>query len=74
MPQMRSQALTFFVFRLRSQQELGALLDEASTLGGRKLIDSFYRVATARPHSFLYIRLGQPQPHFLERFDFVLEP
>jgi hypothetical protein len=73
-PQIRTQALSFFVFKLRSQQELDALLDEVSALGGRKLIESFYRVATARPHSYLYIRLDQPQPQFLERFDFVLEP
>ena len=73
-PQMRTQALSFFVFKLRSQQELDALLDEVSALGGRKFVESCYRVATARPHSFLYIRLDQPQPQFLERFDYVLEP
>ena len=50
------------------------LLDEVSALGGRKFVESCYRVATARPHSFLYIRLDQPQPQFLERFDYVLEP
>ena len=73
-PQMRTQALSFFVFKLRSQQELDALLDEVSALGGRRFVESCYRVATARPHSFLYIRLDQPQPQFLERFDYVLEP
>lgn len=73
-PQMRTQALSFFVFRLRSQQELDALLDEVSALGGRKLVDSFYREATRKPYSFLYIRLDQPEPQFLERFDYVLEP
>ena len=73
-PQMRAQALSFFIFKLRSQQELDALLDEVSALGGRKLVDGFYREATKRPYSFLYIRLDQPQPMFLERFDFVLEP
>ena len=72
---MRTQALSFFVFKLRSQQELDALLDEVSALGGRKFVESCYRVATtARPHSFLYIRVDQPQPQFLERFDYVLEP
>ena len=39
-PQIRTQALSFFVFKLRSQQELDALLDEVSALGGRKLVDS----------------------------------
>ena len=73
-PQMRTQALSFFIFKLRSQQELDALLDEVSALGGRKLVDSFYREATRKPYSFLYIRLDQPQPMFMERFDFVLEP
>ena len=73
-PQMRTQALSFFIFKLRSQQELDALLDEVSALGGRKLVDSFYREATRKPYSFLYIRLDQPEPMFMERFDFVLEP
>jgi len=73
-PQIRTQALSFFVFKLRSQQELDALLDEVSALGGRKLVDSYYREATKKPYSFLYIRLDQPEPQFLERFDFVLEP
>jgi hypothetical protein len=40
---MRTQALSFFIFKLRSQQELDALLDEVSALGGRKLVDSFYQ-------------------------------
>ena len=38
-PQIRTQALSFFVFKLRIQQELDALLDEVSALGGRKLVD-----------------------------------
>ena len=67
---MRTQALSFFVFKLRSQQELGTLLDEVSALGGRKLVDSYYREAT----KILYIRLDQPEPQFLERIDSVLEP
>ena len=62
--QIRTQALSFCVFKLRSQQELDALLDEVSALGGRKLVDSYYREATKKPHSFLYIRLDQPQPEF----------
>ena len=73
-PQMRTQALSFFIFKLRSQQELDALLDEVSALGGRQLVTAFYREATRKPYSFLYIRLDQPQPMFMERFDFVLEP
>ena len=73
-PQTRSQALSFFVFRVRSQQELDALLDEVSALGGRKTVESFYREATKKPYSFLYIRLDQSEPQFLERFDYVLEP
>ena len=49
-------------------------MDEVSALGGRKLVDSYYRQATKKPYSFLYIRLDQSEPQFLERFDFVLEP
>ena len=49
-------------------------MDEVSASGGRKLVDSYYREATRKPHSFLYIRRDQSEPQFLERFDFVLEP
>ena len=45
-----------------------------SALGGRTLVDSYYRKATKKPDSFLYIRLDHSEPPFLERFDFVLEP
>ena len=65
-PQIRSQALSFFVFRLRSQQELDALLDEVSALGGRKTVESFYHEATKKSYSFLYIRLDQSEPQFLD--------
>ena len=66
--------MSFFVSKLRSQQELDALLDEVSALGGRKLVDSYCQEATKKPYSVLYMRLDQPEPQFLERFDFVLEP
>ena len=46
---------------MRSQQELDALLDEVSALGGRKLVDSYYREATKKTYSFLYIRLDQSE-------------
>ena len=62
------------MFKLRSQQELDALLDEVSALGARELVDSYYSEATKKPYSFLHIRLDQSKPQFLERFDFVLEP
>ena len=52
-PQIGAQALSFFAFKLRSQQELDALLDEVSALGGRKLVGSHYREATKKPYSFL---------------------
>ena len=73
-PQIRTQALSFFAIKLRSQQELDALLDEVSALGGRKLVDSYYREATKKPYSFLYICLDQSEPQLLQHFDFVLEP
>ena len=70
----RESSLPIFVFKLRCQQELDALLDEVSALGGRKLVDSYYREATKKPYSFLHIRLDQSVPQLLERVDFVLEP
>ena len=49
-------------------------MGEMSADGGRKLVDSYYREATKKSYLFLYIRLDQSKPQFLERFDFVLEP
>ena len=49
-------------------------MNEVSALGGRKLVDFYDREATKKPYWFLYIRLDQSEPQFLERFEFVLEP
>ena len=40
-PQIRTQALSIFVFKLRSQQELDALLDEVSALAVASLSKAF---------------------------------
>ena len=56
-PFIRTQALSWFVFRLRSQLELDAFCEEVSSLADKKAIYQYYKQATEEPFSFLYCRL-----------------
>ena len=46
-----------FIFRLRNQGDMDAILDELGALADKKTIQKIYNLATAIPHSFLYINL-----------------
>ena len=69
-PFIRTQALSWFVFRLRSQMELDAFCEEVSALADdKKTIYQYYRDATDEPYSFLYVRLDAKRPEFWVRFE-----
>ena len=75
-PQIRTQCTALFVFRLRSQAELDAVLEEVSATYDKKTVAGFYREATEEPFSFLYIRLEakKVEDMFWERFEYRLLP
>ena len=52
-PAIRSQATALMTFRLRSQMELGAVVEEISALVDKKSLLAMYREATAEPFHFL---------------------
>ena len=56
-PIIRKNATAMFIFRLRNQGDMDAVLDEMSALADKKTIQKIYNLATAAPHSFLYINL-----------------
>ena len=56
-PVVRKNATQLFIFRLRNQKDLDAILEELSGLYDKKTLDKIYRVATNDRHGFLYIDL-----------------
>ena len=72
-PFIRTQALSWFVYRLRSQLELEAFCEEVSALADKKTIYQYYKQATEEPYSFLYVRLDSPKPEFWVRFERLSE-
>ena len=57
-PIIRTKNAThLFVFKLRNQGDMDAILDELSALADKKTIRKIYSVATNKPHSFMYVNL-----------------
>ena len=75
-PQIRTQCMALFVFRLRSHLEHEAVLEKVSATYDEKTIAGFYREATEEPFSFLYIRLEAKKIEDMlwERFEYRLLP
>ena len=47
-----------FIFKLRNQMDLEAILEEMSALADKKTLMQIYNTATAKPYSFLYIKMN----------------
>ena len=64
------------MFRLRSQLDLSAVVDELSALYDKKTLLSIYNKATEEPFSFLYVLLTakKKEDMFFERFEHRLVP
>ena len=59
-PVVRKNAIQLFIFRLRNQKDLEAiLLEELSGLYDKNTLDKIYRIATDDRHGFLYVDLMQ---------------
>lgn len=60
---IRVNATDLVAFRFRSNQELKALLEEnGAVVGGERELERMYRIATAEPYSFLYLKLTAKDP------------
>jgi GTPase SAR1 family protein len=75
-PIIRVNATSLCIFRLRSEQELLAIVEEISAVYPKPVIIQLLREATEEPHSFLYVDLTAPRPDlmFWLRFERRLVP
>ena len=56
-PIIRKNITELYVYRLRNYRDLESLIEELSALYDKKTLLQLYNIATAEPHSFLYINL-----------------
>ena len=59
---IRVNATALVIFRLRSEQELLAIVEEISAVYPKDVVISLIRHATAEPYSFLYVDLAAKKP------------
>jgi len=57
-PIIRINAVELFVYRLRNQKDLDAVLEGTSALIDKQTLLKIYQECVAEPHSFLYIKLS----------------
>ncbi len=56
-PIRRKNITQLYVYKLRNNQDLEAVLEELSALADKKILLDMYSLATKEPHSFWYINL-----------------
>ena len=56
-PIVRKNMTDLYIYRLRNQADLDAIVEEVSAVYDKKTILKMYQFATSEPYSFLYIRL-----------------
>ena len=56
-PVVRKNITDLCIFRLRNQSDLDAVIDETSAIFNKATLMKFYKAATAKPYSFLYVKL-----------------
>ena len=64
-PIIRVNATALVVFRLRSEQELLAIVEEISAVYDKTVVISLIRRATEEPYSFLYADLAAKSPDLM---------
>ena len=60
---IRVNATALFVFRMRNNKDLEAVLEENSAMADKKTLLDAYNLATKEPYQFLYIDLTKSQPN-----------
>ena len=61
-PIIRYNCTDLVVFRLRSQAELDAIMEENSAVYGEKTLRMMYNLATAARYGFFYIKMTATNP------------
>ena len=72
---IRINATGLVVFKLRSQADLDAFIDEVSAVTDKKTLLEMYHMATHEPFSFLYVKLTAKDPNkmFMIKFHQYLQ-
>ena len=75
-PIVRKNMTDLYIYRLRNQADLDAIVEEVSAVYDKKTILKMYQFATAEPYSFLYIRLTAKDANemFYLRLDRAISP
>ena len=75
-PIVRKNITDLYIYRLRNQAELEAIIEEVSAVYDKKTLYKLYRLATEQPYSFLYVKLTAKDVDdmFYIRFDKKLIP
>jgi len=70
-PVVRKNMTHLFIYRLRNQADLQAIIEEISAVHNPKVLLEMYNVATREPYSFLYINLVAKtvEDMFFKNFD-----
>ena len=70
-PIIRVNATSLFVYRLRNYKDLETFIEEVSAVTDKRILLQMYRMATAEPYSFLYVKLTAKDKNdtFFIRFD-----
>ena len=56
-PVVRKNVTYLCIFRLRNQSDLDAVIEETSAIFDKATLLKFYKASTAKPYSFLYVKL-----------------
>ena len=72
---IRMNATGLVVFKLRSQADLDAFIEEVSAVTDKKTLLEMYYLATHKPFSFLYVKLTERDPNkmFMIRFSSYIQ-
>ena len=72
---IRINATGLVVFKLMSQADLDAFIDEVSAVTDKKTLLEMYHIATHEPFSFLYVKLTERDPNkmFMIKFSSYLQ-
>ena len=60
---IRVNATALFVFRMRNNKDLEAVIEENSAMADKKTLLEVYNLATKEPYQFLYIDLTKSRPN-----------
>jgi hypothetical protein len=59
-PIVRCNTVELYIWRLRNYKDIECYLDELSALYPKPVLLELYNEATDTPHSFLYVKLTEP--------------